>query len=145
MTNLDSILKSRDITLPTKVRLVKAMVFFLVVKDCKMQSLGNIDCNRRPEQDCRVGKQRGEAGTLRNINHKRQRRKTQNLRSFRLERRKRGAKRAVWVRSPRLRNEKPYRKQSAVICDREGLAVGRSSVTSTTQLLVQKQKSVPGV
>ena len=28
MTNLDSILKSRDITLPTKVRLVKAMVFF---------------------------------------------------------------------------------------------------------------------
>ena len=49
MTNLDSILKSRDITLPTKVRLVKAMVFFLVVKDCKMQSLGNIDCNRRPE------------------------------------------------------------------------------------------------
>ena len=31
MTNLDSIFKSRDITLPTKVRLVKAMVFFSVV------------------------------------------------------------------------------------------------------------------
>ena len=31
MTNLDSILKSRDITLPTKVRLVKAMVFLLVI------------------------------------------------------------------------------------------------------------------
>ena len=33
MTNLDSILKSRDITLPTKVRLVKAMVFPVVVSD----------------------------------------------------------------------------------------------------------------
>ena len=31
MTNLDSILKSRDITLPTKVRLIKAMVFLVVV------------------------------------------------------------------------------------------------------------------
>ena len=35
MTNLDSILKSRDITLPTKVRLVKAMVFPLVVYGCE--------------------------------------------------------------------------------------------------------------
>ena len=35
MTNLDSILKSRDITLPTKVRLVKAMVFPVVVYGCK--------------------------------------------------------------------------------------------------------------
>ena len=35
MTNLDSILKSRDITLPTKVRLVKAMVFPLVIYGCK--------------------------------------------------------------------------------------------------------------
>ena len=35
MTNLDSILKSRDITLPTKVRLVKAMVFPLVMYGCK--------------------------------------------------------------------------------------------------------------
>ena len=34
MTNLDSILKSRDITLPTKVRLVKAMVFPVVVYGC---------------------------------------------------------------------------------------------------------------
>ena len=34
MTNLDSILKSRDITLPTKVRLVKAMVFPIVVYGC---------------------------------------------------------------------------------------------------------------
>ena len=35
MTNLDSILKSRDITLPTNVRLVKAMVFPVVVYECE--------------------------------------------------------------------------------------------------------------
>ena len=35
MTNLDSILKSRDITLPTKVRLVKAMVFPVVMDGCE--------------------------------------------------------------------------------------------------------------
>ena len=35
MTNLDSILKSRDITLPTKVRLVKAMVFSVVTYGCE--------------------------------------------------------------------------------------------------------------
>ena len=35
MTNLDSILKSRDITLPTKVRLVKAMVFPMVMYGCQ--------------------------------------------------------------------------------------------------------------
>jgi len=35
MTNLDSILKSRDITLPTKVHLVKAMVFPIVMYGCK--------------------------------------------------------------------------------------------------------------
>ena len=36
MTNLDSIFKSRDITLPTKVRLVKAMVFPVVIMDVKV-------------------------------------------------------------------------------------------------------------
>ena len=36
MTNLDSILKSRDITLPTKVHLVKAMVFPVVVYGCEL-------------------------------------------------------------------------------------------------------------
>ena len=35
MTNLDSILKSRDITLPTKVRLVKAVVFVVVMYGCE--------------------------------------------------------------------------------------------------------------
>ena len=36
MTNLDSILKSRDITLPTKVCLVKAMVFLVVIYGCEI-------------------------------------------------------------------------------------------------------------
>ena len=39
MTNLDSILKSRDITLPTKIRLVKAVVFPVVIYGCESQSI----------------------------------------------------------------------------------------------------------
>ena len=39
MTNLDSILKSRDITLPTKVRLVKAMVFPVIMYGCESWTL----------------------------------------------------------------------------------------------------------
>ena len=39
MTNLDSILKSRDITLPTKVRLVKAMVFPVAMYRCESSSI----------------------------------------------------------------------------------------------------------
>ena len=39
MTNLDSILKSRDITLPTKVHLVKAMVFPVVMYECESQTI----------------------------------------------------------------------------------------------------------
>ena len=40
MTNLDSVLKSRDITLPTKVCLVKAMVFPVVMYGCKSWKIG---------------------------------------------------------------------------------------------------------
>ena len=39
MTNLDSILKSRDITLPTKVHLVKAMVFPIVMYGCEIWTI----------------------------------------------------------------------------------------------------------
>ena len=46
MTNLDSILKSRDITLPTKVRLVKAMVFPVVVYGCESWTLKEAECRR---------------------------------------------------------------------------------------------------
>ena len=44
MTNLDSILKSRDITLPTKVRLVKAMVFPVVMYGCESWTIKKGEC-----------------------------------------------------------------------------------------------------
>ena len=44
MTNLDSILKSRDITLPTKARLVKAMVFPVVVYGCESWTIKKAAC-----------------------------------------------------------------------------------------------------
>ena len=44
MTNLDSILKSRDITLPTKVRLVKAMVFPVIMYGCKSWTVKTAEC-----------------------------------------------------------------------------------------------------
>ena len=44
MTNLDSIFKSRDITLPTKVRLVKAMVFPVVMYGCENWTLKKAEC-----------------------------------------------------------------------------------------------------
>ena len=46
MTNLDSILKSRDITLPTKVRLVKAMVFPVVMYGCESWTIKKTECQR---------------------------------------------------------------------------------------------------
>ena len=46
ITNLDSILKSRDITLPTKVRLVKAMVFPMVMYACEIWTVKKAECRR---------------------------------------------------------------------------------------------------
>ena len=46
MTNLDSILKSRDMTLPTKVRLVKAVVFPVVMYGCESQTIKKAECQR---------------------------------------------------------------------------------------------------
>ena len=46
MTNLDSILKSRDITLPTKVHLVKAMVFPVVMYGCESWTIKKAECIR---------------------------------------------------------------------------------------------------
>ena len=46
MTNLDNILKHRDITLPTKVRLVKAMVFPLVMCGCESWTVKKAECQR---------------------------------------------------------------------------------------------------
>ena len=46
MTNLDSILKSRDITLPTKVHLVKAMIFPVVMYGCENWTMKKAECRR---------------------------------------------------------------------------------------------------
>ena len=46
MTNLDSILKSRDITLPTKVHVVKAMVFPVVMYGCESWTIKTAECQR---------------------------------------------------------------------------------------------------
>ena len=44
MTNLDSIIKSRDITLPTKVHIVKAMVFPVVMYRCESWAIKKAEC-----------------------------------------------------------------------------------------------------
>ena len=46
MTNLDSVLKSRDITLPTKVNIVKAMDFFVVMSGCESWTIKKAECQR---------------------------------------------------------------------------------------------------
>ena len=46
MTNLDSVLKSRDITLPTKVSIVKAMVFPVVMYKCESWTIKKAECQR---------------------------------------------------------------------------------------------------
>ena len=55
MTNLDSILKSRDITLPTKVCLVKAMVFPVLMYGCENWTVKKAECQRIDALNCGVG------------------------------------------------------------------------------------------
>ena len=55
MTNLDSILKSRDITLPTKVCLVKAMVFPVVMYGCESWTMKKAECRKLMLLNCGVG------------------------------------------------------------------------------------------
>ena len=55
MTNIDSIFKSRDITLPTKVRLVKAMVFPVVMYGCESWIVKKAERRRIDAFDCGVG------------------------------------------------------------------------------------------
>ena len=52
MTNLDSIVKSRDITLPTKFRLVKAMFFPVVMYGCKSWTVKKAECGRTVLLNC---------------------------------------------------------------------------------------------
>ena len=55
MTNLDSILKSRDITLPTKVRLIKAMVFPVVMYGCEIWTIKQLSAKELILLNCGVG------------------------------------------------------------------------------------------
>ena len=55
MTNLDSILKSRDISLPTKVHLVKAMVFPVIKYGCESLTIKKAECRRTDALNCDVG------------------------------------------------------------------------------------------
>ena len=55
MTNLDNILKSRDITLPTKVCLVKAMVFPVVMYGCESWIIKKVEHGRMMLVNCGVG------------------------------------------------------------------------------------------
>ena len=55
MTYLDSKLTNRDITLPTKVRLVKAMVFAVVVYGCESWTIKKAECQRIDVLNCGVG------------------------------------------------------------------------------------------
>ena len=55
MTNLDSILKSRNITLTTKVHLVKTMAFPVVMYGCESWTIKKAECQRIHAFDCGVG------------------------------------------------------------------------------------------
>ena len=54
MTNLDGLLKSRDITLPTKVRLVKAMIFPVVMYGCESWTVKKVECQELMLFNCVV-------------------------------------------------------------------------------------------
>ena len=55
MTNLNSILKSRDIVLPTKVHIVKAMIFLVVMCGCESWTIRKAECQRIDALNCGVG------------------------------------------------------------------------------------------
>ena len=55
LTNLDSILNSRDVTLPTKVCLIKAMVFPVVMYGCESWTIKKVECPRIDALNCGVG------------------------------------------------------------------------------------------
>ena len=61
MTNLDSILKSRDITLPTKVHLVKPMVFPVVMYGCESWTIRKLSGKELKLLNCGVREDSGES------------------------------------------------------------------------------------
>ena len=56
MTNLDSTFESRDITLSTKVHLVKAMFFTVVMYGCESWTIKKAECRRIDALNCGIGK-----------------------------------------------------------------------------------------
>ena len=56
MTNLDSILKSRNITLLTKIHLVKSTIFPVVMHECENWTIKKAECQRIDALNCGVGK-----------------------------------------------------------------------------------------
>ena len=67
MTNLDSKLKSRDITLPTKVRLVKAMAFPVVMYGCGSWTIKKAECRRTDALNCGVREDSSESPGLQGV------------------------------------------------------------------------------
>ena len=67
MTNLDSIFKSRDITLPTKVHQVKAMVFPVVMYRCESWTVKKVEHRRIDALNCGVGARRSNQSILKEI------------------------------------------------------------------------------
>ena len=61
MTNLESILKSRDITLPTKLHLVKAMVFPVVMYGCESWTIRKLSAEELMLLNCGVGEDSSES------------------------------------------------------------------------------------
>ena len=55
MTNLDSVLKSKDITLPTKVYIVRAMVFPVVMYGCESWTINKAEHQRTDASNCGIG------------------------------------------------------------------------------------------
>ena len=55
-TNRDSVLKSRDLTLLTKVRIIKAVVFPVVMYECESWTIKKTECQRIDALNCAVGK-----------------------------------------------------------------------------------------
>ena len=61
MTNLDNMLKSRDVTLPTKVHLVKAMVFPVVIYGCEKWGINKLSSEEWMLSNCGVGEDSWES------------------------------------------------------------------------------------
>ena len=67
MTNLDIIFKSRDVTLPTKVHLVKAMVFPVVMYGCESWTVKKAECRRIDALNCGIGEDCSESHGWRSL------------------------------------------------------------------------------